>query len=1487
VQQQVHQLLDQVQQQEWQWQQQQLQQPVPGGTPDSGSVDELISALRRVTSNGRRSTGDAFAAPVPAVTPAAARTAAAVTTITPAHSHQRALQQQQQQKMYETPVARSAGAAGIGVVPSFGSMRHMNSSVDELIGALQRVADSSRRGTAEAAAAGMRTPGEQQQQQQQQQGGGADGALFGSFSNVDDLIVALRRATSDNARTASSAQGTTGGNQRFVTPQPQQQQQQRRRPWEQAATTPQQQQQARQVMQQNSPYAADGPLPVTPSNVDELILALRRATGDSSRRSTAEAVPSPADVHRWEPQQLWMGQQQESSQPGGQGLQAGSLFGSMGSLGDLLGALRRATGDSRRGTAESAPDAQVGCADTAAAALDAAAEYAAPTTRKRKQKAEQDHVGFEATPTAAKEPAGLFGSLSSVDDLLGALWRATDSRRGTAESAPDAAAGTDDTAAAAAAAAAAGITGQLTAMHGNAAAVAEPADLFGSFSSVDDLLGALRRATDSRRGTAESAPDAAAGTADTAAGCVAAKQKASVHHSPGTAAAAAETPVGLFGSLSSVDDLLCALRRATDSRRGTAESAAPDAAAYATTAGMPPAAAATAAGVVVAYHRGEEESSGTGASAAEAGPAGLHGSFSSVDDLIQALRSTTADGRRGAGELLAGPGVQAAAAAHSSHQQREVADELVQQSTATRDADRLSSLGSASLEDVLGALLRASTSGNRRGTAEAVAEAAAVPLDSQQQQQQQHSRSQLYSTQDSQQPSTAAYSPVHMSGNSINQLVSSLRRVTAETQGKLRAAADATLPQPPMPAAAGTQIAAADAAAAAASTADMHDLVAALRRVTRQDQAAGCSSTGIGITGMPSSLLLTPQTADQALNDVHHEQEQQQQRQQDALIQQLLLQTQPGEVDEQLHFQQQQQAGSGSFLKAAWGSGGGDEASAVRAAGGDAATSSGGVEQLLVALRGTAVAEGVPAKASIENELLGQPEQGAEVQPNATSSSAMQLAILLQGQQQQQQAASSGDTTQAAGASSCRTPDAPAVLGSISAACVAALAQQQEAQQSPGAAAALDMSQSPLRARQLLYGEASPGAAAGDSSQPQLSFSQLVHALQYTGDQCTGRVAADAAAPPSPAALEVHSGAATTAAEDGTARSLHHVDAIATADGAARDSNMYRFPTSSSNAEEQLQAAAESPPLQQEQQQTAAEPAEAAAESHQQQQQAAALTPAGENTCQQQASSNTASSAAAGLQSCSLSSMAVAFDPRIAAELRQELAAAVVAAGGCVAPGRPHLGCGANTVVAEPQHAAQWLQLLMHIVSPAWLLKACRQQQQQGCRPQQQLMCLSPDVARALGQGRQHQQDDGAAADGGSSRRAAHGEDHCSNATSPTGDTVAALIVVSSSTALQAANAQAPGDSSSKVCRSVLAVPAGGLSVDGMGLCGASAADGASDNGQQQQQQQQPPLMPPGLLEGVVWSVDQDPRCVQGQSYTAPPTANKRFVCTGLYALYL
>jgi hypothetical protein len=630
------------------------------------------------------------------------------------------------------------------------------------------------------------------------------------------------------------------------------------------------------------------------------------------------------------------------------------------------------------------------------------------------------------------------------------------------------------------------------------------------------------------------------------------------------------------------------------------------------------------------------------------------------------------------------------------------------------------------------------------------------------------------------------------------------------------------------------------AAAAAVTSAGMHELVAALMRGTAEDQGAASSA-------IISTLPLTPQAAGQALSEAQHEEQRQQQ--QDALIQQLLLQTQPGQHDA-LCFQLQ--AGSSSYLKAAWGSGGGDdEASATPAAAANAAAAnSGGAEQLLAALRGTAANERVTACSSVQDESLGKSEQHAEA--DTTKSSAVQLALLLQGQQQQQAASACRDV-ETAGANYQRAPDA-AVLGNNTVDNMAAAAHQQQ-QQLPGAAAALEMSQSPLRARQLQYGEASPGAA-GDSSQPEFTLSQLVHALQDTGDNQAGRNAVVELAPGA-AALGAHPGTTAAAAAAAEAKedifwSIHSAGKVAEAvvDGAdvAGISDMYRIPTSTPPEEQQLQAAAKAPI--QQQQSAAAQPAQATAEPKQQQQQRQPAAVA---------------AAVAGLQPCSLSSMAVAFDPRIPPELEQELAAAVVAAGGSVVPGQPHLGCGANTVVAEPQHAAQWLQLLMHIVSPAWLLKACRQQQkQQGCR-QQQLMCLSPDVARALGQG--GRQNDGAAAaitGVENSMCAASSLNRCSNATSPADSvavTAAAPSILSSSTV--GATAQAAGNSdSSSCCRvrgTVLLVPEAALSVEGMGLWWTSAAAaGAGEFGQQQQ----PQLMPPGLLEGVVWSVDQDPRCV-------------------------
>jgi hypothetical protein len=465
----------------------------------------------------------------------------------------------------------------------------------------------------------------------------------------------------------------------------------------------------------------------------------------------------------------------------------------------------------------------------------------------------------------------------------------------------------------------------------------------------------------------------------------------------------------------------------------------------------------------------------------------------------------------------------------------------------------------------------------------------------------------------------------------------------------------------------------------------------------------------------------------------------------------------------------------------------------------------------------------------------------------------VQLTLLLQGQQQkqqQQQAASAHKDVETAGAS--KRPDATAAVLGNKAADHAASTQQQ---QYPGAAAALDMSQSPLRARQLQYGEASPGAA-DDSSQPEFTLSQLVHALQDMGADQAGRGAKDEA--PNLPTLEA-SPAAAAAGEGDSTWSTHQADRVSAANGvdaAPGNSGMYRFPTSTPPEEQQLQAAAEAP---QQQQQAAAEPAQAATEPQQQQQRQSEAAVAPAQDLSELQPSAAAAAAAAGLQPCSLSSMAVAFDPRLPAELGQQLEAAVVAADGCVVPGRPHLGCGANTVVAEPQHAAQWLQLLMHIVSPAWLLKACRQQQrQQGCR-QQQLVCLSADVARALGQGgKQHE----VAAAGTTDAENSSDMNRCSNVTSPRDAAAAARSIPSSGTV--SATAQAAGNSfssSSKVHGTVLIVPAAALSVQDTGLCGESAVTWTNEFGQQQVQQQQQ-LMPPGLLEGVVWSVDQDPRYV-------------------------
>jgi hypothetical protein len=201
-----------------------------------------------------------------------------------------------------------------------------------------------------------------------------------------------------------------------------------------------------------------------------------------------------------------------------------------------------------------------------------------------------------------------------------------------------------------------------------------------------------------------------------------------------------------------------------------------------------------------------------------------------------------------------------------------------------------------------------------------------------------------------------------------------------------------------------------------------------------------------------------------------------------------------------------------------------------------------------------------------------------------------------------------------------------------------------------------------------------------------------------------------------------------------------------------------------------------------------------------------------------------------------LESMAVVFDPQLPEHQQQQLAAEVAACGGRVVPRPPHLGCAATAVIAEPAAAAKWLPLLLDVVSPSWLAKACKQQQQQ-------LLQVSPDVARVWGA--QLQQQAQAAAYGGVSWHSSR------------------QIVVTPSKEGVAANQQGgeqqqqqPQPQPQQQNDDQLPV----LCVPRAALIAARAGDSVSWQQQGFGAQQQQVLLPASVLTDLVWSVDQHPR---------------------------
>lgn len=78
----------------------------------------------------------------------------------------------------------------------------------------------------------------------------------------------------------------------------------------------------------------------------------------------------------------------------------------------------------------------------------------------------------------------------------------------------------------------------------------------------------------------------------------------------------------------------------------------------------------------------------------------------------------------------------------------------------------------------------------------------------------------------------------------------------------------------------------------------------------------------------------------------------------------------------------------------------------------------------------------------------------------------------------------------------------------------------------------------------------------------------------------------------------------------------------------------------------------------------------------------------------------------AGMAPQAMSGVVAILDPNLGSQQRCQLQEALKSVGGRVASGT-HLGCGANMVVCDPDHAVQWLPMMLDIVSPVWLLKAC------------------------------------------------------------------------------------------------------------------------------------------------------------------------------------
>jgi hypothetical protein len=219
-----------------------------------------------------------------------------------------------------------------------------------------------------------------------------------------------------------------------------------------------------------------------------------------------------------------------------------------------------------------------------------------------------------------------------------------------------------------------------------------------------------------------------------------------------------------------------------------------------------------------------------------------------------------------------------------------------------------------------------------------------------------------------------------------------------------------------------------------------------------------------------------------------------------------------------------------------------------------------------------------------------------------------------------------------------------------------------------------------------------------------------------------------------------------------------------------------------------------------------------------------------------------------------------------------------------VVPGQPHLGCGANTIIAEPEAAVRWLPLLLDVVSPAWLAKACKQHQWGGL-PQLpggglQLVRVSPDIARTWSVQLQQQQAATQAASLGGWRNAAAEADRAGERPgadrqqqqqqqAPPMRAAAAWSSRASPLGVHCATSSPCRGQGQQLQVPLLVVPEVALSAAAAGAGGGMHASHASE---------QQVLMPASLLTELSWSVNQDPRCV-GEEELEAVVLQVRCVC--------